>query len=128
MIGNAPIAEYCHMMEVPWNNQIQQQIFEIVLRMGAEIISRKERTHFGIATCVCYLAESIIYNQDIVVPVSSVLRGEYDISGVALSVPSILAGQGIKKRLVERWAEQEIKFIQTCAERMSCLLYTSPLC
>ena len=62
MIGNAPIAEYCHMMEVPWNNQIQQQIFEIVLRMGAEIISRKERTHFGIATCVCYLAESIIYN------------------------------------------------------------------
>lgn len=122
MIGNAPIAEYCHMMEIPWNDQIQQQIFEIVLRMGAEIISRKERTHFGIATCVCYLAESIIYNQDIVVPVSSVLRGEYDISGVALSVPSILAGQGIKKRLVERWAEQEIKFIQTCAERMRRLL------
>ena len=56
------------------------------------------------------------------VPVSSVLRGEYDISGVALSVPSILAGQGIKKRLVERWAEQEIKFIQTCAERMRRLL------
>ena len=28
--------------------------------MGAEIISAKGRTHYGIATCVCYLADSIL--------------------------------------------------------------------
>lgn len=114
-IGNASIEEYCHMVHLPWDETIKQSIMNQVKGMGEEIIKRKVRTHYGIATGVCYLAETIIRNQGIVVSVSSVLTGEYGIEGVALSVPSIVGRDGVGRRLVEKWSAEEILFLQKCS-------------
>ncbi len=82
---------------------------EKVRGLGAEIISGKGKTHYGIATCVCYIADAILNQRLTIVPVTSVLRGEYEINDVSLSVPSIIGVNGIERRLEEPWSEFEIE-------------------
>lgn len=62
-----------------------------------EIIQRKKATYYGIGTAVNRICEAIVGDEDSLMPVSTVLNGEYDISGVALSVPCIIGATGLKK-------------------------------
>ena len=75
--------------------------------MGAEIIRRKERTHYGIATCVCYLADAVVNNHSIIAPVSTVLHGQYGFTDIALSVPTIVNGRGAAIVIEEEWSENK---------------------
>lgn len=77
--------------------------------MGAEIINAKGKTHYGIATCVCYIADAIINQRPTIVSVSSSLMGEHGCRGVALSVPSVIGPSGVQQRIREKWTPEEYK-------------------
>lgn len=115
-VANIPIAEYCDMVGLTWNDVVKKDLMYQVRDMGAEIIQRKGRTHYGIATCVAYLAEAVIHNRKIVASVSSVLQGEYGIRDVAVSVPSLIGQNGIEKRLIEELRPEEIEYLR-CGKR-----------
>ena len=121
MVANIPVEEYCRTVGLKWDENVKKEIVQRVNAMGAEIIKRKEKTHYGIATCVAYLADAVINNRMIVASVSSVLQGEYGIEDVALSVPTVIGQYGIKMRLVEEWEEQEIAYLKYSAERLKIL-------
>ena len=95
--------------------------------MGAEIIADKGKTHYGIATCVCYLAQAVLNQRLTIAPVSTVFQGEYGIEGISLSVPSIIGVNGVEKRLEERWAQEEFSRFRQAAEKMEKVLYQSGL-
>lgn len=117
-VAGEPIDEYCKNMGIAWNEDIQDGISKKVLKMGAEIISRKEKTHYGIATCVCYLADVVLNKRQSIASVSSPLQGEYGISGVSISVPSVLGVNGVEKHLVENLTHTEIKRLQDSANKL----------
>lgn len=75
-VANSPVEEYCKALNIPWDRQVCDKIMHQVKTMGAEIISRKECTHYGIATCVCYLVDAIMNNHPIVVPEIMIGVGE----------------------------------------------------
>ena len=106
-VAGVPIKEYCSDMGLEWNAAVRIDMEEKVRGLGAEIIKGKGKTHFGIATCVCYIADAILNQRLTIAPVTSVLQGEYGISDVALSIPSIIGVNGIEKRLEEHWTEFE---------------------
>lgn len=117
-VANIPIDEYCKTFGIEWNDLIKEEILAKVQAMGAEIIKRKERTHYGIATCVAYLIDAIVNDRKIVASVSSVLNGEYGIFDVALSVPSVIGAKGVEKHLMEKWNQNEIDFMINCSQQM----------
>ena len=90
--------------------------------MGAEIIRDKGKTHYGIATCVCYLAEAVLNQRLTIAPVSTVFQGEYGIRDVCLSVPSIIGVNGVEKRLEERWSDEEFTKFKAAAQKMEAVL------
>lgn len=106
-IAGVPIQEYCENVGLRWGENIRKDISDKVREMGATIIKGKGRTHYGIATCVCYLAEAVLNQRLTIAPVSTMFQGEYGIEDVCLSVPSIIGVNGVEKRLEERWAEEE---------------------
>ncbi len=108
-IAGVPIKEYCVNVGLEWNAQIRIGMEEKVRELGAEIIAGKGKTHYGIATCVCYIADAILNQRLTIAPVTSVLHGEYGINDVALSLPSIIGVNGIERRLEEPWSEFEIE-------------------
>lgn len=108
-IGGIPIAEYCSDVGLTWDEEIMVELAEKTQKMGAEIIAEKGRTHYGIATCVCQLADAIINQRPTIVSVSSVLMGEHGCRGVALSVPSVVGPSGVQQRIREKWAPEEYR-------------------
>lgn len=77
--------------------------------MGSDIIMEKGRTHYGIATCVCQLANAVINQRPTIASVSSVLMGEHGCRDVALSVPSVIGPAGVQQRIREKWAPEEYR-------------------
>lgn len=117
-VGGIPIAEYCADMGLPWDDAIRAEITKKTKVMGAEIITAKGRTHYGIATCVCQLADSIINMRPTIASVSSVLMGEHGCREVALSVPSVVGPSGVQQRIREKWAPEEYRGFFDAVERV----------
>lgn len=123
-IAGVPIQEYCENVGLRWDEDIRKDISDQVREMGATIIKGKGRTHYGIATCVCYLAEAVLNQRLTIAPVSTMFQGEYGIKDVCLSVPSIIGVNGVEKRLEERWAEEEFQAFRQAADKMKNVLKT----
>ena len=117
-IAGDPIDDYCSDVNLEWNDEIKKDIENKVKGLGAEIIADKGKTHYGIATCVCYIADAVLNQRLTIASVSSVLKGEYGVDGVSLSVPSIIGVNGVERRLEERWTDEEYKQFKESADRL----------
>lgn len=117
-VGGIPIAEYCNDTGLEWNDAIKAEIAEKTRVMGSQIIAAKGRTHYGIATCVCQLADAIINMRPTIASVSSVLMGEHGCREVALSVPSVVGPAGVQQRIREKWAPEEYRGFFDAVEKV----------
>ena len=108
-VGGIPIDEFCEESKIAWNDKIKERIANQTKVMGSQIISAKGRTHYGIATCVCQLADAVINQRPTIASVSSELMGEHGCRGVALSVPSVVGPSGVQLRIREKWNPEEYR-------------------
>lgn len=117
-IAGLSMEEYCENVGLEWGESQKIDLNEKIRSMGAEIIASKGRTHYGIATCACSLADAVLNQRLTIAPVSSPLQGEYGIEGVSISVPSIVGVNGVEHRLEEHWTEDELLKLQASARQM----------
>lgn len=123
-VGGIPIDEYCEGMSIPWDDAIRTALTERTKTMGAEIIRAKGKTHYGIATCVCQLADAVLNQRPTICSVSSPLLGEHGVRGVALSVPSVVGPAGVQQRIREHWAPEEYRGFFDAVEKVRSVLGT----
>lgn len=116
-VGGIPIAEYCADVGLAWTDEVRKVLADKTKTMGGEIIAEKGRTHYGIATCVCQIADAIINQRPTIASVSSVLMGEHGCRGVALSVPSLVGPSGVQQRIREKWAPEEYRAFFDAVEK-----------
>lgn len=117
-VGGIPIDEYCENVGIEWNKDIKEEIENKTKTMGAEIIKAKGRTHYGIATCVCHIADAVVNQRPTIVSVTSVLKGEYGFKDVALSVPSVIGPAGVQQRIREKWTANEYERFVKAVEQI----------
>ena len=117
-VGGIPIAEYCADVGLKWDDVVRDNIATKTRDMGAEIIKAKGRTNYGIATCVCHLADAVINQRPTITSVSSVLMGEHGCRGVALSVPSVVGPAGVQQRIREKWTPEEYRGFFDAVEKL----------
>lgn len=122
-IAGVPMDEYCENVGLEWGDKQKQEIFDQVRGMGARIISAKGKTHYGIATCVCSLADAVLNQRLTIAPVTSPLQGEYGIKDVAVSIPSIVGVNGVEHRLEEHWTDRERELLKISADTIKTKLY-----
>lgn len=122
-IAGLPMWEYCENVGLAWGEEQKDKLYNQVKYMGAEIIRDKGRTHYGIATCVCSLADAVLNQRLTIAPVTSPLQGEYGIGNVALSLPSIVGVNGVEHRLEEKWLKEERNKLLDSAEILKAILY-----
>lgn len=121
-VGGIAIEEYCQDCKIEWNERVRENIAKATRNMGAEIIRAKGRTHYGIATAVCYLADAIINQRPTIASVTSPLMGEHGVREVALSVPSVVGPAGVQQRIREKWAPEEYRGFFDAVERVKAVL------
>ena len=64
-----------------------------------EIIRRKGATYYGVAVAVERIVRAIVRDEHSVLPVSNLLRGQYGIDGLCMSVPAIVGRGGVETSL-----------------------------
>ena len=95
-----------------------EEMYQHVKNAAYEIIQKKGATYYAIALAVSRITESIAGEQNSILTVSSILEGEYGISGTALSIPAKLSGYGIEWIPEVPFSSNEMEGLKQSAEIM----------
>lgn len=109
------LEEYCKNLGIEFGDEQKNSLAQKVSSMGTEIIKGKGKTNYGIATCVCVIANSILNNQKIVASVCVSFTGEYNIENVAMSLPCVISSNGVAEILTEQLSDDELAGLQKSA-------------
>lgn len=109
------IDDYCKSNNIEFGETQKELIGQKVRTLGTEIIKGKGKTNYGIATCICHIANAILNNQKISASVASILKGQYDINDVAISLPSIISSNGVEEIITDEISKDEYSKLQKSA-------------
>lgn len=85
---------------------------ELVLetaKAGWEVYNRKGTTYYGIATATVGIIKAIMYNENKILPVSTLLDGEYGEYDVFCGVPAVLNADGVKEVVEIHMRDDELE-------------------
>lgn len=125
-VAGMQVDEYAKSLGLRFDDAFKKEIEQKVKDMGSVIIKGKGKTHYGIATCVCYIADAILNKRATIASVSSVLDGEYGIKNVAMSVPSIITSEGIERTLADYLSDDEYRSMKRSYEVLEKTLESLP--
>lgn len=83
---------------------------------GWEIYNRKGTTYYGIATACAGIIKAILYDENRIIPVSTLLEGEYGEHGAFAGVPTILNRTGAADILEIHMTEEELEKFHSSVE------------
>jgi L-lactate dehydrogenase len=100
---------------VVFDEAARNEIAAAVVGAAYEIIAGKGATNLAIGLSTARIVEAILGNQHRILPVSTVQRGAYDITGVALSLPTVVSAAGAGRVLEVPLSEAELEGLRTSA-------------
>lgn len=87
------------------------------VRTGAyRVVTGKGYTSFGIATAIVRIVEAVIRDEHAVLPVSTLLTGQYGIDGVYLSLPCVIGAGGVERVLEPQLDPAELTALTASAQ------------
>lgn len=98
------------------DRETASRIEDEVRRAAYTIIDLKGATYYAVALAVRRIVEAILRDEHSILTVSSLLTGQYGISDVCLSLPTIVGSKGIVSILPIPLNERELQSIRACAE------------
>lgn len=106
-IDGTPLKKFSGVTEAvlqSWEKQAKKEVYEIIERKGA--------TYFGVASCIAKLCESIVYNQQLILPASCYVK-EFD---TYINMPALISEDGIKKIIKPILQKDEQKKLHAAAQ------------
>ena len=114
-IAGMPIDAYCAKRGIALD---KPAIEESVRKAGGEVIRLKGATFYAIASVVAELSRGIIKNTRSVHNVSTLLTDYCGISGVCISVPTVLGINGAEEHIPYDYTEEELGKLRSSAKKM----------
>jgi L-lactate dehydrogenase len=87
-----------------------------VRRAAPDIIERKGYTSYAIGSCVARICEAVLRDERSILPVSTLLTGQYGISGVYLSLPCVVGREGVERVVEIPLDDEERRGLHASAE------------
>ena len=117
-IGQVPVSEWEVDGRRPFTPERLVELKDQVVNAAYRVIEGKGATNYAIGLAGVRIAEAVLKDQQAVLSVSTVLDDYYGVSGVALSVPSVVGGTGVGQRLRIPMGEPEKEQLRASAETM----------
>ena len=127
-VSGVPLETFCEMRGHFAHEEATEKIAETVKNMAYDIIARKRATYYGIAMSVKRICEAIVRDEKSILPVSSMMHGEYGIDGISLSMPAIVGKNGIETKVPISLDEEEKEKLMASANTLKEVLKTIQLC
>ena len=116
-IGGIPLSQFGQ--DEPRNSV---KLADDVRTAGYRIIEGKGYTSFGVATAIVRICDAILHNERTVLPVSTLLTGEFGLSDIYLSLPCILGAGGVERVLLPELVENEIAQLRASGQKIQMAL------
>lgn len=117
-VSGIPLHDFCEMRGHFNHQEAMKEIAEKVKNSAYEIIEKKKATHYGIAMSVVRICRAIVMNEHSILPVSSMIHGEYGIEDIALSMPAIVGADGIETLAPIELSEEEQEKLKASADAL----------
>lgn len=121
-VSGVALDDFCEMRGHFNHRESMDRIADEVKNSAYEIISKKNATYYGIAMSVKRICEAIIRDEKYILPVSCMMHGEYGISDVVLSMPSIVGRDGVERQVPLTISTEEQCKLQESAETLKKIL------
>ena len=92
------------------NPEIHKQIDEMFVRTrdaAYDIIKRKGNTSFGIGSALARITRALFRNENVALPVSALLEGQYGLDDLYIGTPAVLNRNGVRNVVELRLDEDE---------------------
>ena len=126
-ISGVPLSKFCEMRGYCDQENDMKRIAEDVKNSAYEIISKKKATYYGVAMAVKRICEAIIRDEKSILPISSMMNGEFGIKGISLSMPAIVGKDGVESIVPIQLNEEEIIKLQASAKTLQNVLSQNEL-
>lgn len=93
-------------------------IFERTRDAAYEIIKRKGNTSFGVGNALARITRAILRNEDVVLPVSSLIQGEYGLDDIYIGTPTVLNRRGVRNVVELRLDLNELEKFRRSAKTL----------
>ena len=117
-ISGIPLDNFCEMRGHYNHVEATERIAAEVKQSAYEIISKKGATYYGIAMSVKRICEAIIRDEKSILPISTMLHGEYGISDVVLSLPCIVGRDGYETKVPIDLDQEEVSRLHESANTL----------
>lgn len=114
-IAGTRLAEYCLVCGRGCTPVQREEISRQVRESAYEVIQRKGATFYAVGLATASIVESILRDQHSVLPVSSLLQGQYGLGDVCLSLPTVVGRTGVIKVLELSLNEKELERLRHSA-------------
>lgn len=114
-VAGKPIQELIEEKPEKYGALSPQALTEAARNGGWQILVGKGSTEFGIGAALAEVARAIFFDEKRVLPVSTLLNGEYGQHDVYASVPTVLGADGVEEVIELHLSESEQeKFVASC--------------
>src|ERR1700730_286901 len=98
-VAGMQLESLCRELDLPYDENRLRKIANDTRATGLEIIRAKGATYYGIGTALARIVGAILRDEHAVLTVSSLVPGSMGLGEVALSLPTIIARDGVARVL-----------------------------
>lgn len=117
-IAGIPLNDYCNIVCENCNDSYKEKVVDDVRNAAYEIISKKGSTYYAVALAVRRIVESILRDENSILTLSTLLKGEYGVKDIYMGVPCIVGSSGIKQILQVPLNTEEFSALSDSAETL----------
>jgi L-lactate dehydrogenase len=117
-IGPVPILEWQPAESAPFSAVELDQIADDVKNAAYRVIAGKGATNYAIGLSGARIIEAILHDEGAILPVSSVLQDYRGVSGLALSVPTVVDRTGIAQVIDVPFSAREEELFERSARAL----------
>jgi L-lactate dehydrogenase len=117
-IAGMPLEGFCRELGLPFDETALRKIADETRAKGLEIIRAKGATYYGIGAALARIACAVLRDEHVVVTVSSLAPESIGLGEVSLSLPTVIARDGVERVIPVSLSESERKALEASAETL----------
>lgn len=114
-VAGLPLADFARQRGVAYDDAVRATIDYGVRRAAYEIIERKGATYYAIGLGVRTVVEAILRDHNTILPVSTLMTGQFGIDNICLSLPSVVDRNGVEVVLEPTMDDEELAAFRNSA-------------
>lgn len=121
-VAGIHINHFCELRGHFNHEESMERLAQEVRDSAYEIIKRKGATYYGVAVAVKRIATAIVKDEHAVLPISSLMQGEFGLNDICLSIPTVIGQNGVEKVVDIYLNNDENEKLQTSAKALKDVL------